>query len=161
MREIRPKTPGYVPPDTIFGYSPWFFDRIEEKGVCWLWKGYVGRDGYGYLSIGELSKVSVRRYAYELMVGPLEEGLVVRTHCGNKLCVAQDHLFLSPPPTMSTLTPQQIDDIRWLSRQPGATAAEIAKICRVPLRKVYKVLTSESPYALPGDFSRALHRASR
>jgi hypothetical protein len=155
MREIRPKTPGYVPPDTIFGYSPWFFERVEFGESCWFWKGHVGKDGYGYFSIGELSCVPVRRYAYQLMVGPLEPKLVIRTHCGHKLCVAQDHLFQSERPSMTTLTPQQIVDIRWLARQPGATATEVSKVFKIPIRKVYRVLNSELPYAVIDPYAKA------
>lgn len=64
--------------------------RVNETTGCWEWQAGL-RAGYGaYLHNGK--PCYAHRVAYEMFVGPLQEGDVVRHKCNNKLCVNPDHL---------------------------------------------------------------------
>jgi hypothetical protein len=75
-------------------------DKGDGSG-CWLWTGgTVGRPGggdYGSFKAwvdGRWRTVRANRYAYELVVGPIPDGLVVRHTCDTPECVRPDHLLL-------------------------------------------------------------------
>lgn len=74
------------------------FDRkINRTETCWLWTGVTAGSNarYGYFRPGTKStdpKVPAHRFAYELWVGPIPEGLEVHHRCYNTLCVNPVHL---------------------------------------------------------------------
>lgn len=63
-----------------------------------LWTGSRDKYGYGRVGIGVRSSggyslpQSVHRVAYELLAGPIPEGLTIDHLCGVKHCAAPDHL---------------------------------------------------------------------
>lgn len=61
-------------------------------GHCWEWQGHRNRGGYGVF--GENSKTlhMAHRYAWELVHGPVPEGLEMDHLCRNKACVRVEHL---------------------------------------------------------------------
>lgn len=64
-----------------------FLNLVETKPGCWLWRGGVNNQGYGQYG-GPLA----HRLAYELLVGPVPDGLVIDHLCKTPLCVNPDHL---------------------------------------------------------------------
>ena len=68
-----------------------FWDHVALGDGCWEWKGTVA-DGYGRFSQGYSRYVMAHRYAYELMVGPIPEGLTLDHLCRNRACVRPEHL---------------------------------------------------------------------
>jgi hypothetical protein len=70
------------------------WERVDKTGACWLWTGYVTRAGYGQIALGGRGgrKASVHRLAYELLVGPIPDGLVIDHMCHVTTCVNPDHL---------------------------------------------------------------------
>lgn len=69
-----------------------FTDKIKKTKTCWLWTGCLA-DGYGKFSLtGKM--VRAHRFAYELWVGPIPEGQIVRHTCHVRACVNPDHLVL-------------------------------------------------------------------
>ena len=76
-----------------------FWTRVQPflaLDACWLWTGSRDGKGYGYYSWQEPGKgariASAHRTAYELLVGPIPEGLELDHLCRNTLCVNPDHL---------------------------------------------------------------------
>jgi len=68
-----------------------FWSYVEKTETCWLWTGHLTDDGYGRLGInGQL--VLAHRFAYELLVGPIPEGLHLDHLCRVRHCVKPDDL---------------------------------------------------------------------
>ena len=71
--------------------------QVEPTGFCWLWTGYCNRSGYGRIGSGGRAgtngpPILVHRAAYELLVGPIPEGMLLDHLCRVRNCVNPDHL---------------------------------------------------------------------
>lgn len=73
-------------------------ERIQSKIVmdpcgCWLWTGHVLPSGYGQTWNGT-KHVTIHRYVYELLVGPIENTIdhVYDNGCRHKHCCNPAHL---------------------------------------------------------------------
>lgn len=71
-----------------------FWSKVETRPLgCWSWMGGSVRSGYGQFHLsGTRKKVQAHRYAYELLVGPIPEGMTLDHLCRNRACVNPDHL---------------------------------------------------------------------
>jgi len=70
----------------------WNFVAIYDDG-CWLWTGDMLTSGYGRYRVGEYDCRS-HRMAWEIMRGPIPDGLHVLHKCDVRNCVNPGHLFL-------------------------------------------------------------------
>lgn len=65
---------------------------------CWLWNGWVNRDGYGRIvalqSDGKWRQRAVHREVYQGIHGHLPRELCVCHRCDVPLCVNPSHLFV-------------------------------------------------------------------
>lgn len=72
-----------------------FWEKVDKTDSCWLWLG-TGSEGYGSFSVrrdgGGWVPVRAHRIAYELLVGPVREGLQLDHLCRNRACVNPAHL---------------------------------------------------------------------
>lgn len=70
-----------------------FWARVDKDGPggCWLWTGHRTSGGYGGVALSGRS-LRAHRVAYELLVGPIPEGLQLDHLCRVRLCVNPDHL---------------------------------------------------------------------
>ena len=69
--------------------------RIAERdNGCHEWTGYVARNGYGQIGIGNRKIGNTHRVAYEQFVGPITDGMWVLHHCDNRRCCNAAHLYL-------------------------------------------------------------------
>ena len=62
-----------------------------DLGPCWLWLGGQMNNGYGQFWNGR-NMVLAHRFAYELLVGPIPEGLESDHLCRVRNCVNAGHL---------------------------------------------------------------------
>lgn len=97
-------------------------ERIPFSG-CWLWTGYVGRNGYGEIGISQKT-MRAHRVAYEELIGPIPQGLYLCHKCDVRSCVNPAHLF---PAT-------QLENIRdCIAKGRSAKMAGIPRPRRAPL----------------------------
>ncbi len=67
--------------------------KIRVTPGCWLWTAGKTGPGYGQLLLGSKPMLA-HRYSYELYVGSIPKGMVVRHKCDTRSCVNPDHLEL-------------------------------------------------------------------
>jgi hypothetical protein len=64
---------------------------IDTTGDCWQWTGSTTDQGYGFFYLGA-EKVYAHRWFYELVAGPIPDGLVIDHRCRNRACARPSHL---------------------------------------------------------------------
>lgn len=62
--------------------------NIDE---CWEWQALKDKHGYGKFKLND-KMVKAHRFAWELVNGPIPEGMVIRHNCDNPGCVNSTHL---------------------------------------------------------------------
>lgn len=68
-----------------------FWGKVAKSESCWRWTASCGRGGYGQFRVGDkVRKAHV--VAYELVVGPVPDGLTLDHLCRNRACVNPAHL---------------------------------------------------------------------
>jgi hypothetical protein len=64
--------------------------EVDANG-CWLWQAHCNNDGYGVVSVERKLK-KAHRVVYEMLVGPIDEGLTLDHLCRVRHCVNPAHL---------------------------------------------------------------------
>lgn len=73
-----------------------FWSRINIWGNHWTFEGWLNPKGYGQIWWQGKMR-SVHRVAYELLVGPIDDGLHIDHLCRFPACVRPDHLEAVTP----------------------------------------------------------------
>lgn len=68
-----------------------FFAKVDRGDGCWLWLACRQRDGYGSFRAGDSSALA-HVFSWELLNGPVPQGLELDHLCRNRRCVRPDHL---------------------------------------------------------------------
>ena len=86
---VGPRGPrGFIDPDPIGR----FWSHVEKTDGCWFWRGNRRRrGGYGSFYIHGRN-TSAHRAAYEMLVGPIPDALVLDHLCCEPSCVNPSHL---------------------------------------------------------------------
>jgi hypothetical protein len=66
---------------------------LDVDTGCMNWQHYKNADGYGRMSF-ERKVTSAHRFAYNLFVGEIPKGMVVRHKCHNPACCNPEHLLI-------------------------------------------------------------------
>lgn len=72
-----------------------FLSKVDKRADgCWHWTAALMPNGYGYFRVSTPRRrmVYAHRAAYELLVGPIPDGMVIDHLCRNKSCVNPEHL---------------------------------------------------------------------
>lgn len=70
-----------------------FWEKVDATGGCWNWTAGTDSSGYGTFNAGkEWGTVSAHRFAWQILVGPIPDGLELDHRCFNTRCVDPDHL---------------------------------------------------------------------
>ena len=67
-----------------------FWPKVQKTETCWLWTGALKSGGYGQFFAEKYALA--HRVAYELVVGPIPEGLTLDHLCRVHNCVNPAHL---------------------------------------------------------------------
>ncbi len=74
-----------------------FWPKVQEMpDGCWHWTGALREKGYGSFMRAKGSNMA-HRFAYELLVGPIPDGLCIDHLCEVKKCVNPAHMELVTP----------------------------------------------------------------
>lgn len=69
----------------------WLQVTFGTHDDCWAWKGAQNNKGYGRVRFNSVA-VYAHRLAYELLIGPIPDGLELDHLCRNRACVNPAHL---------------------------------------------------------------------
>jgi hypothetical protein len=69
-----------------------FWEKVQKSDGCWEWTAYRNQDGYGQFSAVGRRVIGAHRFAYELLVGEIPDGLHLDHLCRNPACVRPEHL---------------------------------------------------------------------
>jgi hypothetical protein len=69
-----------------------FWTKVEMTDGCWLWTDSLHELGYARFWVDRNTRVYAHRYAYELKVGPIPDGMSIDHLCRVRHCVNPDHL---------------------------------------------------------------------
>lgn len=72
-----------------------FWNKVDAEGDCWLWTGGQNGTGHGHFNFtenGVRRLIIASRFAWQVLVGPIPEGLEMDHLCRNPPCVNPDHL---------------------------------------------------------------------
>lgn len=138
---------------------------------CWEWPGTIDAYGYGDRGRKKADEDGFSRKAhramYQMFVGPIPEGALVRHTCDNPPCVNIDHLLIGThsdnmqdaldrgrirvgedTPT-AKLTNEQADEIK-RRRESGERGSDLARefgVTPSTVCDIYKGRTRASPYS--------------
>lgn len=65
--------------------------KIERTETCWIWTAARSDTGYGNAWFGGRCQ-GAHRLVYEMLAGPIPDGLQLDHLCRNRACVRPDHL---------------------------------------------------------------------
>lgn len=74
-----------------------FWEKVDASGDCWEWTGSQTPTGYGTFFPTRSTPVRAYRFAWELLIGPIPEGMQIDHMCMNTRCVNPLHLRLATP----------------------------------------------------------------
>ena len=80
-------------PRTSPTFAQRVFHYVDASGDCWEWTGTLDDDGYGVIGRGPRGTGTIAAYraVWELLVGPIPDGMSYDHLCKNHACVNPGH----------------------------------------------------------------------
>ncbi len=69
-----------------------FWPKVKKGDGCWLWTGSTDSHGYGKLLGTDHRLISSHRFSWQLVYGPIAQGMVLDHLCRVRNCVRPSHL---------------------------------------------------------------------
>ena len=146
-----------------------FWTYVDKKAEddCWLWKGQMRRNGYGYFKMEKGKKVLSHRLALLFAKGERPHGnAVVRHLCGNRSCCNPNHLKYGTYVENSidtymmnhgrqSFSPNEVVEYRKRYAKHELTEVEIARLKNVDVGIVGSMIRGYSYSYLPGAVKEA------
>lgn len=108
-------------------------DRMQWTPGCWIWTGSYNNGGYGRTKYKQQADLAHRLF-YELYVGPIPYGLLIRHRCDNRQCVNPYHLL---PGTYQ----DNVNDMVERARQAKGEAVSTNKLTEQEAKEIIDLLT--------------------
>jgi len=130
----------------------WKKVKVTEGEGCWEWDAAMYSNGYGHFVVSGKDHLA-HRLSFQLSVGEIPEGLVLRHTCDNRKCVRPEHLI---PGTHSENLRDCVDRGRLNpGRHPGETnpaailtAQDVREIRDLLKHKVFNQTTIAFKYRI-------------
>jgi len=68
-----------------------FWAKVDKSGDCWLWLAGLNAGGYGQFQLDGTACLA-HRVAYQMLVGPIPDGLCIDHLCRVRHCVNPAHM---------------------------------------------------------------------
>lgn len=118
----------------------WSKVKIETPLECWEWQGRRRRAYGQFLLDGKYHQA--HRVSYELVHGPIDDGLVVRHACDNPSCVNPSHLHVG---TQADNVQDCLDRSR--DNRPNGERVNTAKLTKSDVRRARTLARQGESYA--------------
>ena len=154
LRRVRP---------TDIPFPVWFRAQFVENGGCLDWMHATNRMGYGVVGRGGKT-VLTHRAAWELVHGPIPEGLHILHRCDRPICGNVQHLFLgthldnmqdmaAKSRVRSNLTEADVRAIREM-RARGVARPRVASLFGIDLSTVSRITGGKTRRQIPDGIQR-------
>lgn len=111
-----------------------FRQNIKIKNGCWEWQRRLDRDGYGFISFGNVNW-RAHRLSHQLFNSEIPKGLNVLHRCDNPRCVNPKHLFIGTQQ-------ENMKDKERKGRAPKGPDHWLSKLDSVKVREIRGLIES-------------------
>lgn len=137
-----------------------FWDKVNKSNDCWEWTAGKLNGGHGSFKL-DGKTVAAHRVAYELCVGKIPNGVVIRHDCDNPPCCNPDHL--SPGSQLENMK-DKVDRGRAASGNQRAASLKRSKLTMIDVKFIrhwLKSYTQKSIAEVFGVTHQAISNISR
>jgi len=126
-----------------------FWEKVDKTGSCWLWTGLLSDEGYGRFHVNRVG-IPAHVYSYELHVGSVPDGMILRHTCDVRRCIRPDHLV---PGTQKQNIADAVERGRHVQGETHGMT-ELTEVQVLEMRKLFKL-------KVPAKVLAAMFKVSR